>query len=362
MFRMTAVIMSPIEFLHRPVSWLRAISRYRVTHSPAPNFGFSFAARRIKDSDLAGVDLSSWRVAMCGAEPIDAGVLGRFAERFAAQGFRKEAFMAAYGLAENTVAVSFAIPGTGLVVDRIDATLLATTGEARAAETGLAVVSVGKPISGHALRVVDALGNEVPDAHQGEIQVRGPSRMLGYRGQRDATSASFDGDWLRTGDLGYVKSGELFVTGRKKDLIIRGGRNYYPQDIEAAATVPGVRHGAVAAFGVRDDKTGTENIVVVAEAKGHAATKSRDLVARIRAAVQDQVGAAVHEVVLVAVGSVPKTTSGKLRRAEARQRYQSGTLAPPKRPGLPLPARVGAPSLLPAHAQRVVDRVLRRFR
>jgi acyl-CoA synthetase (AMP-forming)/AMP-acid ligase II len=367
MFHMPAVIMSPLEFLHRPSAWLRAVSRYQVTHSPAPNFGYSFAARRIKDSDLAGVDLSSWRVAMVGAEPIDAAVMSKFAERFEAHGFRREAFMAAYGLAENTVAVSFAPPQTGLLVEDIDATAFSATGEARHREgsaKAMTVVSVGRPIDGHSVRIVGRDGNEVPDGRQGEIEVRGASRMLGYRGEPAATAESFDGAWLKTGDLGYTRGGELFVTGRKKDLIIRGGRNYYPQDLEVAATVSGVRHGCVVAFGVADPKTGTEDVVIVAERRKKKGDRSDDagLAAKIRGAVLDHVGVAVKDVVIVQPGAVPKTTSGKLRRAECRRRYLAHALVPPKRPGVALLAQVGIFNVFSVRAQRLVERLVRRLR
>ncbi|HEY1695532.1 MAG TPA: fatty acyl-AMP ligase [Polyangiaceae bacterium] len=369
MFHMPAVIMSPLEFLHRPSSWLKAIGRYRVTHSPAPNFGYSFAARRIKDVDLAGVDLSSWRVAMVGAEPIDAGVLTRFAERFAPNGFERRAFMGAYGLAENTVAVSFAPPQTGLRLESIDADVFAEQGEAIAATAGgkaMSVVSVGRVIDGHDVRIVRPEGGgEVENGRQGEIEVRGPSRMIGYRGEARATAGSFDGAWLKTGDLGYVRGDELFVTGRKKDLIIRGGRNVYPQDIEVAATVEGVRPGCVVAFGVTDVVAGTEDVVVVAEAKKKGKARGPvdpRIASRVRAAVQEATGLPLKDVAIVAPGAVPKTTSGKLRRAECKQRYLAGSLVPPSRPGVLLLAAVGVFSVLGARGQRTIERLARRLR
>lgn len=368
MFDMPMIYMSPIEFLKKPSSWLRAVSRYRVTHSPAPSFGYSFAARRVKDADLAGVDLSSWRVAMCGAEPIDAAVLARFAERFEGQGFQKTSFMGAYGLAENTVAVSFAPPEGGV----------------RVGPGG--VVSVGSPVFGHDVRVVADDGGEVADGSIGEIQVRGASRMSGYRGDPEATAAAFDGEWLRTGDLGHVSDGEIFITGRKKDLIIRGGHNYYPQDIEAAATIEGVRPGCVIAFGLRDPRTSTEEVIVVAEAKrassgrrsrfpfrrrsgaesatgatGAARSARGDdhaLAEGIRAAVHAAMGLQVAHVAIVEPGAVPKTTSGKLQRRECKERYERGELRAPGRPAWHLLARVGAFNLLPSGAQRWIERAV----
>jgi acyl-CoA synthetase (AMP-forming)/AMP-acid ligase II len=361
MFQMPMIYMSPIEFLKRPASWLMSVGRYKVTHSPAPNFGYSFAARRAKDADLAGVDLSSWRVAMCGAEPIDAAVLGRFADRFERYGFRRSSFMAAYGLAENTVAVSFAAPESGLSAKKLDPTALFSKGVAERSEApnAVTIVSVGAPIAGHDVRIVADDGAEVPDGHVGEIQVRGPSRMSGYREDPGATAAALDGEWLRTGDLGFVEGGEIHITGRKKDLIIRGGHNYYPQDIEAAATVFGVRPGCVIAFGRRDPKTGTEDVIVVAEAKrpkNGPRGGDHALAERVRAAVHAAMGVQVTHVEIVEGGTVPKTTSGKLKRRECKERFEAGTLRPPKRPEWHLLARVGAFNLLPARAQRWIDR------
>jgi acyl-CoA synthetase (AMP-forming)/AMP-acid ligase II len=359
-YRMQLVLMSPLDFLQRPSCWLRAVSRYRATHSPAPTFGFSFAARRVRDRDLEGVDLSSWRVAMCGAEPIDAAVLGAFAERFARCGFDQRAFMAAYGLAENTVAVSFAPPSSGLRVERLDAEALAGGSALAVANGGVSVVSCGRPIAGQELRVAGD-GKDLGEGRVGEVQVRGPSHMRGYRGAADATARSFADGWLRTGDLGYVREGEVFVTGREKDLIIRGGRNFYPQDIEAAAAVDGVRRGSIVAFGVRAEDQGTENVVVVAEVSRDDRVGDADLAARVRHAVRDATGLQLHDVALVAKGVVPKTTSGKLRRLECRAMFLEKRLVPTPAPSALLLAAVGLFSLLPAPLQRWWSRARQRL-
>jgi acyl-CoA synthetase (AMP-forming)/AMP-acid ligase II len=360
-FRMPLIVMSPVEFLHRPSSWLRAIGRYRVTHSPAPTFGFSFATRRIKDVDLQAVDLKSWRVAMCGAEPIDATVLEKFAARFASHGFRREAFMPAYGLAESTVAVSFAAPGGGLRVDRLDAAALAARGDALPAGDGrAAIVSVGRPIGGHQVRIVGEGGAELPDGRQGEIEVRGPSLMTGYLDDEAATRAALDGGWLHTGDLGYARDGELYITGRIKDLIIRGGKNYHPQDIEAAATVEGVRPGAVIAFARKDPQSGTEEAIVVAEAKREADLGSAELRDAIQSAVHEAVGLPLAQVVLVGKGVIPKTTSGKLKRRECKTMFEAGTLAAPEGPSKLLLVKVGLFGKLPVPVQRLWEKIARK--
>ncbi len=357
-FGMSALLLSPLEFLRRPSCWLKAISRYHVTHCPAPNFGYSFATRRIRDVDLDGVDLRSWRVAMCGAEPIDSGVLRAFAERFAPFGFDARALMPAYGLAENVVAVSFSPLSRGLRTDRVDADALEREGEVHPATGGrtLDVVSVGNPIHGHQVRIVSEAGIELPDGRVGEIHVRGASRMRGYRADLEATRAAFEGDWLCTGDLGYTRDEELYVTGRRKELIIRAGRNHSPHDIENAATVPGVAAGGVVAFGRRDAVSGTEEVVLVAEVRKGAAERG-DLAERIRSAVRREIGISLHDVRLVERGVVPKTTSGKLRRAECRALYERGALTAPARTRWPRLLHIGAYGLLPARLQRLLERL-----
>jgi fatty-acyl-CoA synthase len=355
-FEMPAILMSPIDFMRKPSSWLRAIARYSVTHSPAPTFGYSYAARRIRDVDLEGVRLDRWRVAMCGAEPIDAGILGRFADRFAAFGFDKNAFMAAYGLAENVVAVSFAAPGRGLRVDHTDADRAELQGVTSIGnrEHLASVVSVGTPIVGHQVRILAEGAEEPPDGIVGEIEVRGPSRMIEYWHDPVGSGQVIRGEWLRTGDLGYIRDNELYVTGRRKELIIRGGRNYYPHDIEAAATVKDVRRGSVVAFALKNPVSGTDDIILVAEVRRSVSLDNPDLVERIRAGVRSMLNVALREVVLVKPGSVPKTSSGKLRRDECRTRYQTGRLTPPARADWSVLARIAMFRLLPRFVRRLL--------
>jgi acyl-CoA synthetase (AMP-forming)/AMP-acid ligase II len=294
---------------------------------------------------------------MCGAEPIDARILGRFADRFAAFGFDKNAFMAAYGLAENVVAVSFAEPGRGLRVDHTDADGAELQGVTSIGnrEHFASVVSVGTPIAGHQVRILAEGAEEPPDGILGEIEVRGPSRMIEYWQDPVGSGQTITGEWLRTGDLGYIRDNELYVTGRRKELIIRGGRNYYPHDIESAATVKDVRRGSVVAFALKNPVSGTDDIILVAEVSRSVSLDNPDLVERIRAGVRSMLNVALREVVLVTPGSVPKTSSGKLRRDECRMRYQTGHLTPPARADWPVLARIAMFRLLP----RVVRRLLR---
>jgi acyl-CoA synthetase (AMP-forming)/AMP-acid ligase II len=319
LYRMPLVQLAPIEFLQRPSAWLRAVSRYRVTHSPAPPFGYLYAAQRVAEHELAGLDLSRWRVAMCGADIIHPAVLERFADRFAPCGFRRWAFMPAYGLAENTVAVTFGPPGGGVRVDRPASAACEALGGGPPCEGAppLTFVSVGRPLAGHRVRVVDAHGRETPDGVQGEIQVSGPGRMLGYL---DGGTAA-RGEWLRTGDLGYVRDNELFVTGIEKDLIPHDGRSYHAHLIESAATVPGVYPGTVVALARQREHTEAEEVVIVAESP----TDDAAVQERIRRTVAGALGVRVGPVILLRRGAVPRTTSGKLRRAECRRRWASGS-------------------------------------
>ena len=226
-----AVFLPTHVFVRRPAEWLRAISRHRATVSFAPNFAYDLCVRRVKDLDLAGVDLSCWRVAGCGAEPIHAPTLAAFAERFRAFGFRETSFLPGYGLAEHVVAATFAPRG-------------------RPIRTDGALVSCGVPLPDHRLRIVDEHGRELPEREVGEITLAGPSVMQGYYENGALTREALCDGWLRTGDLGYLADGELYVCGRAKDLIIANGRKFHPQDLEwGVDELAGIRRGRAVAFG-----------------------------------------------------------------------------------------------------------------
>jgi len=291
-------LIPPELFLARPAIWLRAISRKRATISVAPNFAYGLCVRRIRDSEMEGVDLSSWRFALNGAEPVAPAVLRRFSERFAHNGFDSRALMPVYGLAEASLAVSFTPVGRG------PRTLIAGTRE---------LVSVGAPLPGVQV-----------DVRDGRIFVRGPSVMKGYYGNPEATRSTLVDGWLDTGDLGFVQNGELFVTGRAKDLVILRGRNYAPQEFEDALDgVEGVRPGCAAAVGFPTAEG--EELVLLVEADG-----SPD-VERIRARVLEHTGVRPWGVQLLAPGTLPRTSSGKLRRGEALRQLQAGELRAPDR-------------------------------
>ena len=331
------VVIPPSRFLARPATWLRALHRHRGTLSTAPNFAYEICASRVPGSELAGLDLSAWRLALNGSEPVSPGTIDRFTHRFALYHFRPQAMTPVYGLAENSVALTFTPAGRGPRLERIERAPLETEGRAElaAAESRgpLVFVSSGRPIPHHELRIIDELGRELPDRRSGRVQFRGPSATRGYFRNEAATRALFDGDWLNTGDLGYVADGELFVTGRSKDMIIRAGRHVFPYELEElAGAVPGIRKGSVAAFSVPDEQRGTERLVIVAETREVDAGKLQQIRASIDGLVMSLFGSTGDDVVLVPPRTIPKTSSGKTRRASCRDLYLTGTLGQRKSP------------------------------
>ena len=326
------VLMGPQDFLARPSRWLWAVHKYRGTVSPAPNFAYEICARKIPDSVLEGLDLSSWRIALNGAEAVREETLERFTQRFEPYGFANEAHFPAYGLAEATLAVTFSPPGRGPLVDKIHRERLETDGVVASCgpnDPSLHLVACGRTLPEMDIRIVDDHGKVLPDRRRGHLQFRGPSSLDSYYNNPEATRQVKDGDgWVKTGDLGYISEGELYLTGRSKDLIVVAGRNLHPEDIEdIVATIPGVRRGCVAAFGVSQNEEGTEALVVVAESKSFKDGPEKEtLVKAISAAVTRQLGLAPDQVHVVAPHTVPKTPSGKIRRSETRQRLLEGRL------------------------------------
>jgi acyl-CoA synthetase (AMP-forming)/AMP-acid ligase II len=342
LWRVGLVLMPPEAFMNKPSRWLNALSRYGVAHSTAPNFAYVLCVRKIVDREIADLDLSRWRLAYCGAEPVHPETIRRFTERFAAKGFKGNAFFPVYGLAEFTLAASFPEPEAMVYLDRVDRKLFETEGIAKPVTSENSVdtvewVSVGKGMPGHGFRVVGSEGNKVDERRVGEIELSGPSVMLGYYRDPAATAETIRDGWLRTGDLGYVAEGNLFVTGRSKDLIIKGGKNVYPQDVErAASSVKGVRAGCCVAFAVTNQYRGTEELVLICETRirnDHARLKNE-----IRRTVQDEIATSVDVIKLVSPGTVLKTSSGKLRRQDMRERYLLDQLQPER---IPLSMRIG---------------------
>jgi acyl carrier protein len=325
------VVMSPLSFLARPERWLWAIHHYRGTLSAAPNFGYEYCLRRLKDEDLQGLDLSSWRAAFNGAEAVSPDSVQRFDERFAAFGFRSTAMMPVYGLAESTVGLAFPPLERGPLIDRIDRNSFSRSGKATPAATddqhALRFASSGPPLPGHQIRVMDPAGHELPERREGRLQFRGPSSTSGYYRNAEKTRQLFQGDWLDSGDLAYMANGEIYITGRIKDIVIRAGRNIYPHELEqAVGLIPGIRSGRVAVFGTEDVRSGTERLVVLAETHSKDRAEADKLRAEINALATDLVGAPPDDVVLAPPGTVLKTSSGKIRRAASREIYEKGSV------------------------------------
>jgi 1-acyl-sn-glycerol-3-phosphate acyltransferase len=329
-FGIPLVVMSPLRFLARPARWLQAIATHGGTISGGPNFGFELCLRRITDADLDGVDLRSWRIAFNGAEPVSPDTVLRFANRFAPFGLRAGAITPVYGLAECAVALTVPPLGRGVRLDRVAREPLLRNGRAEPAHDErrpVRHVACGRPLPHHHVRIVDDHGRRLPDRQEGHIQFRGPSATSGYHRNPEATRALFDDGWLRTGDLGYLADGDLFITGRTKDLVIRAGRNLHPGELEdAVGGLPGVRKGCVAVFASTDPASGTERLVIVAETREDDQDARAAIHRAITATSMDLVGTPPDEVVLAPPGTVPKTSSGKIRRTATRQRHEAGRL------------------------------------
>ncbi len=358
-------LLPPEAFLARPALWLRAISKARATVSPAPNFAYSLCVDRIRDEELEGVDLSSWQVALNGAEAVTPGVLRRFSERFGAWGFRAEALTPVYGLAEASLAVTFSPPEERFLIERFDQQQLETRGLAEplaagSEESAVELVSVGRPVPGFDLEIRSEEGRQLPEGEVGEIYTRGPSLMAGYLGMPEETEQALEDGWLRTGDEGFVFGGDLYVTGRTQDLVIVRGRNHSPELIEEAASrVPGVRTGCVVAAGHRFEAQATESLVVFAErARGERPVDAL-IESGVRGEVLSAVGLEPGEVILLEPGVLPRTSSGKLRRREALKQHLQGQLE--ARPGLS-PVRLALALWRSARARRILSRSLPRER
>jgi 1-acyl-sn-glycerol-3-phosphate acyltransferase len=357
-FGVPLAVMSPLAFLTRPEKWLKAFQKYGGTISAAPNFAYELCVRKIADKDIEGVDLSHWRAALNGAEPVNPDTLERFAKRFAPYGFQREAQLPVYGLAEASLGVTFPPLNRGPLIDRIDREVFTAEGRAVAAATGdataIAFVSSGKPIPLHEVRIVDASGKEVPDRTEGFLWFRGPSATSGYYHNPEATEkllpmgpALKDGEyaWVNSGDRAYFADGEIYVTGRVKDIIIKGGRNLYPHEVEElAGRAEGIRKGCIVAFGLKDEASGTEKLIVVAESREREASRRAAIVAAVTQQIGEGLGLPPDRVELIPPGSIPKTSSGKLRREETKQLYVAGKLTEGKAPAWVQIARLATSS------------------
>jgi acyl-CoA synthetase (AMP-forming)/AMP-acid ligase II len=346
----SATLQSPLDFIARPLQWLRLVSATGGTHSACPNFAFEHCVNRTTPEQRAALELGRWRFVLNGAEPVWAETLERFAAAFAPSGFARSAFEPCYGLAEATLIAAGHIKTkeTEPIVRWFSSAALAQSeviASAPRADGARALVGCGHSLGDQRLLIVDPVARAPSrDGAVGEIWISGPSVGAGYWNRPDETAEVFgaelaedgDGPFLRTGDLGFLQDGELFVVGRIKDVLIFDGKNHHPQDVESSVERchPAIRRGCVAAVGVEAD--GGERLVVVAEIDLARAKRSSEdaesdetklrpeIVRSIRSAVSSRHGLSVHAVVLLAPGGIPKTSSGKLRRHQCRARYASG--------------------------------------
>jgi acyl-CoA synthetase (AMP-forming)/AMP-acid ligase II len=362
------VLLPPEAFVARPALWLRAISRYRATVSPAPNFAYGLCLTKVADDELEGVDLSSWVAALNGAEAVAPSVLRAFSDRFARRGLPPTAVTPVYGLSEAALAVTFSALDRPFATTCFDRERLARDRVARELDGGegaetdgggrreLEIASVGRPLPGFEVAIRDggadaddpddtgappaALPEPLPEGRVGRVWVRGPSLMDGYLGRPEATARVLVDGWLDTGDLGFLHRGELYLTGRAKDLVVLRGRNYAPEEIERClAGVAGVRPGCAVAASWLDDTAGepepavtqTESLTLFVEvARGATAAERRALPEACSRAVLAELGLQPDRVVLLAPGTLPRTSSGKLRRSETLRLWLAGTLEPPE--------------------------------
>ena len=361
------VVMSPLAFLTRPERWLQAVSKYKGTIAAAPNFAYELCVRKISERAMEGVNLSSWRAALNGAEPVNPETLQRFANRFTKNGFRPEAMLSVYGLAEASLGVTFPPQYRGPKVDRVERETFTTQGRAVPAgaedENAIAFVSSGVALPRHEVVITDQAGQAVPERVEGFLWFRGASATNGYFRNEEATEKLFAGGptveegeyrWVNSGDKAYQADGEIYITGRVKDIIIKGGRNLYPHEVEELASrAEGIRKGCVVAFGLKGVETGTEKLVIVAESREEDGAKRAAVVAAINDEVTRGLGLPPDRVELIPPGSIPKTSSGKLRRDETKQLYLAGTLSAAKPPAWVQIARLGTGSFLQSAAKAV---------
>ncbi|PJB40481.1 MAG: hypothetical protein CO108_14675 [Deltaproteobacteria bacterium CG_4_9_14_3_um_filter_63_12] len=318
--------MRPESFLLRPQLWLQAISELGVTLSAAPSFAYRMCVRRIRDKQMEGMDLSRWRVALNGAEPIDPEAAEAFVDKFAAAGFRKDAMRPAYGLAENSLAVTIARREAPWRVEDSNSIALTTHAPALEPPTGR-FVSIGVPLPGQAVAIVDADGQQLAEGCVGSIVIDSPSAMLGYLRDEAKNAAALQGGWLHTGDLGFIADGELFIVGRSKDLIIKRGRNTYPEDLEdVAAQILGIETESLVAFAVPNAEAGTEDLVLLIESEV-GAQDSRERTKTLDTALLAHLGIRSDVCVWVGSGTLVRDLDGRKLRQQTRSAYLRGVQA-----------------------------------
>ncbi|MEC9465803.1 MAG: fatty acyl-AMP ligase [Myxococcota bacterium] len=340
-FKRPLTLLRPEQFVTKPVRWLQALSETRATITVAPNFAFGLTADKVTDEELAELDLSNWRVALCGAEPVHPNTLRRFVHRLEPTGFDARAITPVYGLAEATLAVTFSDLQEEPKWTRFDVQALDNEREARPNNDGRELASLGRPLPGVQVEIRDESGERLRDGLVGSVWMRSPGVMTEYLGRPEATREAIREDrWLVTGDTGFIHEDELYLCGRSKDLVIIRGRNHDPAVFEQALEgIEGVRPGCAAAFAVHNDASDTEDLIVVAELRSAKMTDVASVADAARASVQKLTSIAPAEVVMVSPGTLPRTSSGKIRRHKARQEWQDGELTAPSTINLKLVAK-----------------------
>lgn len=326
------VLFSPTFFLNRPERWLWAIHYHRGSISAGPNFAFELCAKKIDPATIEGLDLSSWRIAICGAELVHPNTIERFTKKFSAYGFKPDAFLPVYGLAESALGLTVPPLGRLPLIDKIERSTfenkrLAIPVQKQTNTDYLEFVSCGKPLEGHHIRIVNEQQQELPDRQVGHLQFQGPSCLESYYRNPQATAAIYHDGWWASGDLAYRVDGEIYITGRQKDVIIKAGRNLSPTEIEGiTAQIPGIRPGCSIAFSVVDEQKGTEKLVIVAEKQEKKAASSKVIIEQINAELINLLNIAADEIILIPAKTIPKTSSGKLQRSACKQAYLEGKL------------------------------------
>lgn len=324
----TVTYLGPEQFLAKPASWLQALSRYRAVISPAPNFAYGLCASKIRDQDMEGVDLSRWRAALNGAEPIDIQDVDRFCERFARWGFRREAMTPVYGLAEAGLGVTFSNLDHSPEIAEFDRHALSAEGRA-VPGSGRKLVSVGRALAGLQVVIRDDEDRPLPSGLAGRILVKGPSITTGYYEDPELTARILRDGWLDTGDIGFFHEENLYIAGRAKDIIILRGRNYAPQEFEELlAGIEGVRRGAAVAVGSVVEGSG-EQLFILAEKDSRSDRPDEQIIEDIKSHILSGLSVMPHQVEMLRPGTLPRTSSGKLRRSEALRQFLAGELAAP---------------------------------
>jgi acyl-CoA synthetase (AMP-forming)/AMP-acid ligase II len=319
------VLMSPFEWVRSPVRLMQAVSRYNGTLCWLPNFAYNFCAHKIRASQMEGVDLSSWRAVINCSEPMHWESHQMFLEKFKSFGLQPSALATCYAMAETVFAVTQGGIAAPITVDVVDGRALTTeqiASPAHPKDGAVKMISAGKPIENTRVRILNESGKELPERHIGEIAIQSDCMLTGYFNRPDLTKKAFMDGWYLSGDLGYLAAGEVYITGRKKDLIIVGGKNIYPQDLERlAGGLPGVHPGRIVAFGVFNAEIGTEEVVLIAESDEEYTRRREEIAELLRERVTRGSDIALRYVQVVDRGWLLKTSSGKIARSANREKY-----------------------------------------